>query len=236
MSDLASVLAATRLILLDFDGPTCHLFAGYPAPVVASDLQDYLHDLGVAVPNELASTADPLELYRSAITQCPALADDIEGWLTAAETRAARHAEPTPGVSNMLLAAHRTGRPVAVVSNNSGPAIRAYLAQHELARYVACVRGRAAGQPDRMKPDPWSVLHTAHAQHVPTSACVLVGDSVADIVAATTAGAVSIGYANKPGKVTRLYQAGAATVISDMHSLAAAIDTAGSLAVRGDRG
>lgn len=49
-----------------------------------------------------------------------------ERYLTEAELRAAESAEPTPGAGEFLAACRDTGREVAVVSNNSAPAIARY--------------------------------------------------------------------------------------------------------------
>ena len=220
MTQPAALFAAARLILLDFDGPTCHLFAGYPAHALADDFRTYLRSQDVPVVGE---PPDPLLIYADAVRQHGELADDIEAWLTRAETIAAQRAEPTPGCRELLIAAARIGLPVAIISNNSEAAIRAYLDREHLADYVAGVTGRPYAAPDRMKPDPWSIHHTARGYTLPASACVLIGDSVTDIDAACAAGCPSIGFANKAGKAEQLGRAGATTVVEDMRTLAAAI-------------
>lgn len=40
--NLAATVSTTRLLLLDFDGPVCDIFAGYPAPRVAQELRDLI--------------------------------------------------------------------------------------------------------------------------------------------------------------------------------------------------
>lgn len=42
MTDLATLLASVRCVLLDFDGPICSVFAGTPAAVVAERLRQHL--------------------------------------------------------------------------------------------------------------------------------------------------------------------------------------------------
>lgn len=69
------------------------------------------------------------------------------------------------------------------------------------------VIGRAAYRPDLMKPDPHSLLIAAERLDVPPKRCTLIGDSVTDIEAARTAGAMSIGFANKPHKTLALTEA-----------------------------
>lgn len=37
-SDVEALLRRVRTVLLDFDGPVCSIFSGYPAPDVADEL------------------------------------------------------------------------------------------------------------------------------------------------------------------------------------------------------
>jgi hypothetical protein len=39
---LAEILSSTRVLLLDFDGPICDVFAGYPAADITQHLRDLL--------------------------------------------------------------------------------------------------------------------------------------------------------------------------------------------------
>jgi phosphoglycolate phosphatase-like HAD superfamily hydrolase len=52
---------------------------------------------------------------------------------------------------------------------------------------------------------------------------VLIGDSDVDMQAAANAGALSIAYANAPGKEVKLTEAGADAVASSMQKLAEAV-------------
>nr|WP_244844204.1 HAD family hydrolase [Actinocatenispora sera] len=96
----------------------------------------------------------PPELGAELIRQHRDQADTIEALVSAAETEAARTAEPTPGCRDMLDAAQRTGRPVVIVSNNSAAAVCAYLDKHHLTDYIAEVIGRPHAAPELMKPNP----------------------------------------------------------------------------------
>ena len=40
-ADLDAILARTRYLLIDFDGPICSIFAGLPAPQVADQLRKF---------------------------------------------------------------------------------------------------------------------------------------------------------------------------------------------------
>ncbi|NBE82166.1 HAD family hydrolase [Micromonospora rubida] len=220
-ADLGRLLAGVGAVLLDFDGPVCSIFAGYPAPQVAAELVDVLRRRGVDVPPDLASEPDPLEVLR----RTGAAGDQgntraVEDALCAAERRAVETAEPTPYGREVIVAARQAEMPVAVVSNNSAGAVSAYLTAHRLAAYVSLVVGRAYALPDRMKPNPEPILQAMRTVGEPPSRCVLVGDSLSDIDGARAAGAKVIGYANRPAKVGMFQAAGADMVITSMGEVA----------------
>ncbi|WP_411267264.1 HAD family hydrolase [Actinoplanes sp. KI2] len=176
-------------MLLDFDGPVCAIFAGYPAPRVAADLVALLDIERVAVPPEERSESDPLAVLRWVGEACPAdLTVMIEETLCAAELHAAAVAAPTPFGREVILGAVARGVPVAIVSNNSAAAVEAYLTAHDLAAYVAPIIGRTYGDPGRVKPNPAPVLAAVRALGAEARSCVLVGDSITDVEAARPPG------------------------------------------------
>jgi len=222
--DLRWLLGEVGAVLLDFDGPVCSIFAGYPAPQVAVELVDVLRQNGVDVTPELANEQDPLEVLRhTGAAGDYRITRAVEDALCAAELRAAKSAEPTPYGREVIVAARQVGVPVAAVSNNSGGAVTAYLAAHRLAGYVSPVVGRAYADPNRMKPNPEPILQAVRALGEVPARCVLVGDSVSDIEGARAAGVRTIGYANRPPKVEALRAAGAEVVVTSMGDLASVL-------------
>ncbi|MDQ0367983.1 HAD superfamily hydrolase (TIGR01509 family) [Catenuloplanes indicus] len=152
----------------------------------------------------------------------PALTRMVEDALCAAELRAAGGAVPTPFARELIMAAHRTGRRTAIVSNNSAAACTAYLTAHGLERFVHPIVGRAYADPARMKPDPAPVLAAMRELDAEPGECVLIGDSVSDVTAARRAGVAAIAYANKPGKAGRL--AAADVVVHGIDRIVAAVE------------
>ncbi|MFI7217883.1 HAD family hydrolase [Micromonospora maritima] len=220
-ADLGRLLSKVGAVLLDFDGPVCSIFAGYPAPQVAAELVDVLRRRGVDVPPDLASEPDPLEVLR----RTAALGDweitrAVEDALCAAERRAVESAAPTPYGREVIVAARQAGMLVAAVSNNSDGAVIAYLTAHRLATYVSPVVGRAYAEPARMKPNPEPILKAVHALGELPGRCLLIGDSLSDIEGAKAARVGVIGYANRPEKVAAFRNAGADAVITSMGELA----------------
>lgn len=226
--DAVGRLLRGRTLLLDFDGPICSIFAGYPAPVVASELLALLGQMDVTVPDALTGERDPLEVLRwTGANRSAAETRKVEEALCAAELRAAESAEPTAYGREVIVATSQSGIPVGIVSNNSAPAILAYLALHRLAQYVPVVVGRAFADPSQMKPNPAPIIRAAERLRTTPEHCVLVGDSLADIEGAHAAGATVVGYANRPDKVSRFKSAGADVVVTTMAAVAGALLSVG---------
>lgn len=215
---LGAVVARTRYLLLDFDGPVCSIFAGLPAPTVA----DHLRKLypGEQIPEQVKNTDDPLEVFIQAAQVSPDLAARVEAEMTDLEVTAAATAKPTPYVHEVLAGCRESGRTVAVVSNNSARAVNAYLDRHGLIDGVALVVARTSHDPALLKPSPHLLEIAVEKLAADPAATALVGDSLTDIEAAHRAGIASIGYANKPGKQEAMTQLNAGAVITSMSDLA----------------
>lgn len=197
-------------LLLDFDGPVCGIFSGLPAPEVAAGLVNVLHGAGIDVPAVVASASDPLVVLRWTGEVCgPDPTRLVDDALRDLELRAVGMAAPTPFGHEVVIAARGAGLPVAVVSNNSAPAVSAYLAKHGLAQHVSPVVGRPYGRPDRMKPNPKPIFDAVGALGAKSVDAVLIGDSLSDIEGARAAGVKVIGYANRADKVAAFRHADA---------------------------
>ncbi|MET7394549.1 HAD family phosphatase [Dactylosporangium sp. NPDC005572] len=221
---LGELLSRSQAILLDFDGPVCSIFGGYPAPMVAAELLNLVESRGVDLTDDIRDEADPMEVLRwSATLGKPELLREVEDGLCRAELLAAQSAIPAPYGREVIVAARDAGRPVAIVSNNSAGAIDAYLVKHRLAGHIAYIAGRAYTQPERMKPNPEPLWRAATAIDVEPAGCVLVGDSLFDIEGAQAAGVPVIAYANKPPKIERFTNASADVVITSMGDIALAL-------------
>lgn len=206
-------------ILLDFDGPICAIFAGYPAPEVAANLRDVIVTRGGVVSTRMAGTDDPLAVLRMAADETPDLIAELDDVLTDAEIRAAASASPTPGAEAFLEQCARRRQPVVIVSNNSGRGVTAYLEAHGLSDWVTKVYGRPVRQPALMKPATTVVREALDFVALPGTSTVLVGDSVSDVQVAKALDIPSVGLANKARKRATL--SGATVVIDSMTELLA---------------
>jgi HAD superfamily hydrolase (TIGR01662 family) len=218
---LSTIIAATRYLLLDLDGPVCSIFAGLSAATIADQLRKLYPD--GQLPEQVKTTGDPIEVFARAADISPDLAARVEAELTDLEVAAVATATPTPYVHEVLAGCRETGRIVAVVSNNSARAVNAYLDRHGLSNGVALVVARTTHDPALLKPSPHLLEIAVEKLSADAAETAFVGDSLTDIEAAHRAGIASIGYANKPGKQARMTQLNAGAVIISMSDLALSI-------------
>lgn len=225
-STLRQVVGRAHLLLLDFDGPICSVFADMPAAAVADQLRDRLTAAGIALPAEVRSIPDPLEVFRVVAARGRDAGERAQRDLTELEMQAVATAQPADGAAELITTARQSGRGVTIVSNNSGQAVTAYLDAHGLARSVGAVIGRDDPDPAHMKPSPYQVRKALQVNDAAAADCVLIGDSVSDVTAAHVAHVAVIGYANKPDKAGRLSQAGANVVVTRLADITSALSAA----------
>src|SRR3712207_3361896 len=105
MSTLARLIGAGPL-LLDFDGPVCSIFAGYPASRVATELLAVVGAEGIAIPEAVYHESDPLAVLRWVGATCPPdVTTAAEDALCTAELEASATAAPTPFGREVILGA-----------------------------------------------------------------------------------------------------------------------------------
>ena len=214
---LGAIIARTRWLLLDFDGPICSIFAGLPAPTVADKLRQLFPG---ELPDEIASTPDPIEVFKYSATVSDELAARVESEMADLEVAAVSTADPTPYVHQVIASARESGRAIGVVSNNSPRAVNAYLDRHGLSDGISLVVARTSHDPALLKPNPHLINKAVRGLDANPAESALVGDSLTDIEAAHSAGVASIGYADKSGKLERMKQLRAGAVITSMADLA----------------
>ncbi|XVQ10919.1 HAD family hydrolase [Spirillospora sp. CA-255316] len=220
MTSLGTLVQTSQAILLDFDGPVCHLFAGLPAHEIAQKIRSFLLDQGAVLPESMMSERDPLAFLGWTGLAAPHLLSDVEQIQADAEIKAACLAEPAPGVAEMLRSATALDLPVVIVTNNSAEAVEAFLDRHLLGSSVTGIAARIPGRPELMKPDAHLVLKGVEIAGHLAAACLLVGDSPTDMQAGTKAGVRCVGYAKRPARIAELSEAGADFVVQSMESVA----------------
>ncbi|MDX3657950.1 HAD family phosphatase [Streptomyces sp. ID05-26A] len=214
------VLRNTEALLLDFDGPVCSVFSGFPAPVVADQLRAVLSESAFSsLPAEIETSEDPFDVFKHAARIGENEARYVESALRAHEVEAVQTAEPTPYSHQLIKQWSAIGRPMAIVSNNSAEAVSIYLEIHGLTDCVTGVVSRTSSDPGLLKPNPHLVSMAVQLLNRAPENCTLVGDSSSDMDAANSAKVAAIGYANKPGKASTLRRPGVKAILSTMRLL-----------------
>src|ERR1700735_562792 len=106
---LDELIARTRYLLIDFDGPVCDIFAGHPAWTVADRLRKLITGQGITPPEHIQATRDPIEVFTYSATVSPELAARVEAGMADQELAAVATAKPTPYVHDVITSYRDTG-------------------------------------------------------------------------------------------------------------------------------
>lgn len=224
---LPEVIRRARVVLWDFDGPICRLFAGHSAERVAGELVDWLEGRGL---HGLLSAAereslDPHVVLRAVDRRHPDsdLVAELEERLTQEELRAATSAMPTAWADPLIRTWTAVGSRLAITTNNSPRVVRAYLDDRGL---TACFAPHIYGRTQdlrRLKPDPHCLNRALSAMGAAPTAALMIGDAPSDLAAARQAGVPFLGYARNERKAKPLLDAGAAHVVTSLEPLLRAL-------------
>lgn len=144
----------------------------------------------------------------------------LDPWVFALRRRLSRVVDPTfrmvPGVIPLLE--HLAARgDLAVVTTRSRDDAESFLAQHDLMQHVSSLATQESTK--RLKPHPEPILYTAKQLGLSPNACVMVGDTPVDILAARRAGAWAVGVLCGFGEAWELERAGAHLVLDSTADL-----------------
>lgn len=219
MNSAADIVARARVVLLDFDGPICSVFAGYPSVRAVIATLRALEAAGFEVRTQWLNLEDPHRLLVEVATHIPEAAGVAEDALTRSEVHAVDSAQITVGVTDLIDQITGRGQQWAVVSNNSAESIARFCTRRDFARTPSLIVGRPKGEPHLMKPNPFALRHALESLRAPARDAVFIGDSASDIQAGRAVGIPTIGYANKPAKPKLLEAALADVVVTSMDDL-----------------
>lgn len=218
MSEMLDLFAGRSVLLLDFDGPVCSVFAGLSNREAAETL---VQELNSPVPEGIANTNDPFDVLHYAASLGRATGERIERRFAGIEVEAVRSARPTPYFDRFMWAVGEFNYEVCVVSNNSSEAVGAYIAAHdEVPNYLQHgIFGRTATNVALLKPNPHLLTQAMEFVQATPDECVFIGDSVSDIQAARAASVPIIALANRPEKLQRFAEYAPDAVVTTMHTL-----------------
>ncbi|MFE9450501.1 HAD family hydrolase [Streptomyces sp. NPDC006739] len=221
--ELRKLIEDVRVVLWDFDGPMCRLFARHTAERVADDLVEWLAGRGLhgLLADEERQSPDPQVVLRAVDRRHPGsdLVAELEERLTQEELRAARTAMPTAYADPLIHTWTAVGARLAVATNNSPRVVRAYLAGRGL---TACFAPHIYGRTEdlhHLKPDPHCLNRALNAMGAAPAAALMIGDSPSDLAAAREARVPFLGYARHERKEKILREAGADHVVRSLEPL-----------------
>ncbi|MFJ9968558.1 helix-turn-helix domain-containing protein [Streptomyces avermitilis] len=216
-------LAQSETVLFSFDGVLCKLFADNVRSV-SGHLAQAAHSLQLCT--DPSKPADPVAVLRSVVDQgSPEQIRKLDVILTSYETEAARSAEPLPGAAQLLGALSRGPWRIAVVTDHASAAVQTFLTHLRPDTGSASdldIFGRPT-DPRLMKPHPHAVSLATSVLGADRSRTVLIGESLADALAARAAGVQFIGVASQRSQVRMLKDAGAVNVVETLATLIAAV-------------
>ncbi|MFD3733621.1 HAD family hydrolase [Streptomyces sp. NPDC058632] len=229
LNELNELIRGARVVLWDFDGPICRLFAGHSAERVARELVEWLEGRGLhgLLTEPERASLDPHVVLRAVDRRHPGsdLVDELEARLTQEEMLAASSAWPTPYADPLIRTWTAVGSRPAIATNNSPRVAREYLAGRGLLGcFAPHIYGRTQ-QLGRLKPDPHCINRALNAMGTAPDSALMIGDTPSDFHAAGAAGVPFLGYARNESKEKVLRAAGATAILSSLQPVLALVRT-----------
>ncbi|CAL9477361.1 MULTISPECIES: HAD family hydrolase [unclassified Streptomyces] len=229
--DLRNLIEGARVVLWDFDGPVCRLFAGHSAERVARDLVEWLEGQGLRglLDETERESLDPHAVLRAVDRRHPGsdLVAELEERLTQEELKAAASARPTPYADPLVRTWTAVGARLAVTTNNSPRVVREYLTSRgALPCFAPHLYGRTR-ELQYLKPHPHCLRRALNAMGAAPSAALMIGDTPSDLQAARAVGVPFLGYARNDRKHKLLRDAGAGAIVGSLEPVLKAVREAG---------
>ncbi|MFJ5264196.1 HAD family hydrolase [Streptomyces sp. NPDC088387] len=224
---LRDLVTRAQVVLWDFDGPVCRLFAAHPAERVATEMVEWLEGRGLRglLTEGDRKSLDPHAVLRAVDRRHPSsdLVVELEERLTKEELRAAASAMPTAYADILIRTWTAVGSRLAITTNNSPRVVNKYLTSRDL---VPCFAPHIYGRTrdlQLLKPDPHCLNRALRAMGCAPSAALMIGDTPSDLAAARSAGVPFLGYARNEDKAQLLRSAGATAVVGSLEPVLRAV-------------
>ncbi|MEU5342451.1 MULTISPECIES: HAD-IA family hydrolase [unclassified Streptomyces] len=211
---LQRLIAETRYVFFDFDGPICRLFAGHSAEDIARAQVKWLKDRGLfgLLTDRERNHPDPHGVLSAVARRHPKsdLVAELEERLTQKELEAVPTAWPTEFADPLIRTWVAVGARMAIVTNNSARTVTSYLESRGLLEcFAPYIYGRSKNL-ELLKPHPHTLNRALNVLGAAPDATLMIGDAPSDCEAARSAGVSFLGYAGDPAVAKELLKAGAA--------------------------
>ncbi|WLW54024.1 HAD family hydrolase [Streptomyces sp. YU58] len=220
---LRGLIEGARVVLWDFDGPICTLFAGHPSEEMAAGFVHWLDRIGLG--DLLTETerkyTDPQAVLHAVNRRRPGsdLVVEMEKRLTEEEMKAVSTAMPTPFADPLIRTWQAVGSRLAITTNNSPQVVRAYLENRGmLSCFAPHIYGRTQDL-SLLKPDPHCLNRALSAMGAAPSEALMIGDAPSDYSAAVEAEVPFLGYARNAAKQEELREAGVEVLVGSLQPL-----------------
>jgi HAD superfamily hydrolase (TIGR01549 family) len=142
-------------------------------------------------------------------------------WLNRHRPRPMKHFMLVPGVKEMLQLLHDR-YPLSVVSARDESSTRLFLDQFDLMSFFQIIVTAQTAEHTKPYPDP--VFYAAGVMGVPPETCLMVGDTIVDILAGSKAGAQTVGVLCGFGEEAELRHRGADMILASTSELALVLE------------
>ncbi|MEV0226755.1 HAD family hydrolase [Streptomyces sp. NPDC050704] len=204
------------VVLFDFDGPICRLFAGHASERVRTDLIDWLAQVGqlaLLTPEEqAAASAD--DILRLVAHRYPGsdLHSDLEKRLTQEELKAVSSAMPTPYADPLIRTWTAVGSRLAITTDVSARTARHYLdGRGMLDCFAPHIYGRTESDHD-----PYRLRRAMTSMGAGIDATLMISSNPTAAEAARRADIFFLGYGRNKRSERELLEAGATCTMSSL--------------------
>lgn len=203
-AELRELITRARVVLWDFDGPICRLFAGHSAEGVADGLVEWLEGRGLhgLLTESEQRSLDPHVVLRAVDRRHPGsdLVTELEERLTQEELKATSTAMPTAWADPLIRTLVALRMRLAITTNNSPQVATVYLEGRGLSScFAPHIYGRTQ-ELRHLKPDPHCLNRALTAMGSAPGTALMIGDTPSDFLAAREAGVPFLGYARNERK------------------------------------
>lgn len=196
-----------KVVILDFDGTICRLFANYDLNGLILKLQDVISKYGIKT-KKLRDCFEVFEVIEECIKmeniRLLALAE-VDKIITDAECEAVENGIDVVGVEEFISYCSVNNISIGIATNNSKLCIEKYLRVKNIVGTIPIV-ARDVCHLDRMKPSPWMMNEIKRIFEIDSVDMLFIGDNPSDYQCACAAGVNFIGITVTEKKRQRFQQ------------------------------